>query len=304
MTIKGKSREEYGNQKIDRDGVEQVSKAAKQYNGNQLSGVKNGVAKLVGDGNGGIMYENPFLLNEITVSAPDMRIAKVARDRPGYEGLSSFAVTAPMGIGALISNAGGAAVDAVVRGVSDYNSWGEMVGAKTGLADYANRIRGESPFRASLINVGINATNPGYLLGCVVGADGIPGGVIGSGVNNRAGMTVNNRASIVKNAARQLNMPLGKRVTIKRKNTYANKQFPTKINLPVLRQYHYPYLSLLTKYPKTEVFRNAKFIPRLLENNKIQDFFYYYANSDDKKKESDKFSSQDVSWNSTCRLYK
>ena len=304
MTIKGKSREEYGNQKIDREGVDQVSKAAKQYNGNQLSGVKNGVAKLVGDGNGGIMYENPFLLNEVTVSAPDMRIAKVARDRPGYEGLSSFAVTAPMGIGALISNAGGAAVDAVVRGVSDYNSWGEMVGAKTGLADYANRIRGESPFRASLINVGINATNPGYLLGGVVGADGIPGGVVGSGVNNRAGMTVNNRASIVKNAARQLNMPLGKRVTIKRKTTYANKQFPTKINLPVLRQYHYPYLSLLTKYPKTAVFRNAKFIPRLLDNNKIQDFSYYYANSDDKKEESDKFSSQDVSWNSTCRLYK
>ena len=294
MTIKGKSREEYGNQKIDRDGLEQVSRAAKQYEGNQLNGVKNGVAKLVGDGNGGIMYENPYLLNEVTVSAPDMRIAKVARNRPDYKGLSSFAVTAPMGIGALISNAGGAAVDAVVRGVSDYNSWGEMVGAKTGLADYANRIRGESPFRASLINVGINATNPGYLLGGVVGADVIPGGVVGSGVNNRAGMTVNNRASIVKNAARQLNMPLGKRVTIKRKTTYANKQFPTKINLPVLRQYHYPYLSLLTKYPKTAVFRNAKFIPRLLDNNKIQDFSYYFANSDDKKEESDKFSSRNL----------
>lgn len=294
MTIKGKSREEYGNQKIDIEGVDQVSRASKQYNGNQLSGVKNGVAKLVGDGNGGFMYENPFMLNEVTVSAPDMRIAKVARDRPGYKGLNSFAVTAPMGIGALISNAGGAAVDAVVRGVSDYNSWGEMVGAKTGLADYANRIRGESPFRASLINVGINATNPGYLLGGVVGADGIPGGVIGSGVNNRAGMTVNNRASIVKNAARQLNMPLGKIVTIKRKTTYANKQFPTKINLPVLRQYHYPYLSLLTKYPKTAVFRNAKFIPRLLDNNKIQDFSYYFANSDDKKEESDKFSSRNL----------
>ena len=122
MTIKGKSREEYGNQKIDREGVDQVFRAAKQYEGNQLSGVKNGVAKLVGDGNGGIMYENPFMLNEVTVSAPDMRIAKVARDRPGYEGLRSFAVAAPMGIGALISNAGGAAVDAVVRGVSDYNS--------------------------------------------------------------------------------------------------------------------------------------------------------------------------------------
>ena len=294
MTIKGKSREEYGNQKIDIEGVDQVSRASKQYNGNQLSGVKNGVAKLVGDGNGGFMYENPFMLNEVTVSAPDMRIAKVARDRPGYKGLNSFAVTAPMGIGALISNAGGAAVDAVVRGVSDYNSWGEMVGAKTGLADYANRIRGESPFRASLINVGINATNPGYLLGGVVGADGIPGGVIGSGVNNRAVMTVNNRASIVKNAARQLNMPLGKIVTIKRKTTYANKQFPTKINLPVLRQYHYPYLSLLTKYPKTAVFRNAKFIPRLLDNNKIQDFSYYFANSDDKKEESDKFSSRNL----------
>ena len=294
MTIKGKSREEYGNQKIDREGVEQVSRAAKQYEGNQLSGVKNGVAKLVGDGNGGFMYENPFLLKEVTVSAPDMRIANVARDIPDYKGLNSFAGTAPMRIGALISNAGGAAVDAVVRGVSDYNSWGEMVGAKTGLADYANRIRGESPFRASLINVGIYATNPGYLLGGVVGAEGIPGSVIGSGVNNRAGMTVNNRASIVKNAARQLNMPLGKRVTIKRKTTYANKQFPTKINLPVLRQYHYPYLSLLTRYPKTAVFENAKFIPRLLDNNKIQDFSYYYVNSDDKKEESDKFSSRNL----------
>lgn len=210
MTIKGKSREEYGNQKIDGEGVEQVSRAAKQYNGNQLSGVKNGVVKLVGDGNGGIMYEYPFMLNQITVSAPDMRIANAARDRPDYKGLSSFAVTAPMSIGALISNAGGAAVDAVVRGVSDYNSLGEMVGAKTGLADYANRIRGESPFRASLINVGINATNPGYLLGGVVGAEGIPGGAVGSGVNNRA--------SIVKNAARQLNMPLGKKVTKKKKN--------------------------------------------------------------------------------------
>ena len=285
MTIKGKSREEYGNQKIDGEGVEQVSRAAKQYNGNQLSGVKNGVAKLVGDGYGGIMYENPFLLNEVTVSAPDMRIAKVARDRPNYKGLSSFAVTAPMGIGALISNAGGAAVDAVVRGVSDYNSWGEMVGAKTGLADYANRIRGESPFRASLINVGINATNPGYLLGGVVGAEGIPGGAVGSGVNNRA--------SIVKNAARQLNMPLGKRsdvkITIRRKN-----QFPTKMNLPVLRQYYIPYLSLLTKYPKTEVFRNAKFIPRLLDDNKIKDFSYYYVNSDDEKKERDKFPSRNL----------
>jgi hypothetical protein len=303
MTIKGKSREEYGNQKIDREGVEQAVRTAKQYESNQLSGVKNGVTKLVGDGNGGIVYENPYLLNEVTVSAPDMRIAKAARDRPDYKGLSSFAVTAPMGIGALISNAGGAAVDAVVRGVSDYNSWGEMVGAKTGLADYANRIRGENPFRASLINVGINATNPGYLLGYVIGAEGIPGGAVGSGVNNRAGMTVNNRANIVKNAARQLNMPLGRKVTIKRK-MYANEQFPTKINLPVLRQYYYPYLSLLTEYPKTAVFRNAKFIPRLLDDNKIKDFYYYYANSDDKKEESDKFSSQDVSWNSTCRLYK
>ena len=290
MTIKGKSREEYGNQKIDREGVEQVYRAAKQYEGNQLSGVKNGVAKLVGDGNGGIMYENPFVLNEVTVSAPDMRIAKAARDRPGYEGLSSFAVTAPMGIGALISNAGGAAVDAVVRGVSDYNSWGDMVGAKTGLADYANRIRGESPFCASLINVGINATNPGYLLGGVVGADGIPGGFVGSGVNNRAGMTVNNRASVVKNAARQLNMPLGKRITIKRKMS-ANEQFPTKINLPVLRQYYYPNLSLLTKYPKIEVSRNFNFIHSLLDDNKIKDFSYYYADSDDKKKEGDNFSS-------------
>ena len=122
MTIKGRSREEYGNQKIDGEGVEQVARAAKQYDGNQVSGVKNGVAKLVGDGNGGIMYENPFILKEVTVSAPDMRIAKAARDRPGYEGLNSFAATAPLGIGALISNAGGAAVDAVVRGVSDYNS--------------------------------------------------------------------------------------------------------------------------------------------------------------------------------------
>ena len=302
MTIKGKSREEYGNQKIDGDGIKQTIIAAKQYKGNQLSGVKNGVAKLVGDGYGGIMYENPFLLNEATVYAPDLRIAKAARDRPDYEGLRSFAVTAPMGIGALISNASAAAVDAVVRGASDYNSWGEMVGAKTGLADYANRIRGESPFRASLINVGINATNPGYLLGGVVGTEGILGGV-GSGVNNRAGITVNNRANIVKNAARQLNMPLGRKVTIKRKMS-ANEQFPTKINLPVLRQYYYPYLSLLTKYPKTTVFRNAKFIPHLLDDNIIKDFSYYYANSDNKKEESDKFSSQDVRWNSTYRLYK
>ena len=290
MTIKGKSREEYGNQKIDREGMEQVSRAAKQYNGNQLSGVKNGVAKLVGDGYGGIMYENPFMLNEVTVSAPDMRIAKTTRDRPDYKGLSSFAVTAPMGIGALISNAGGAAVDAVVRGVSDYNSWGEMVGSKTGLADYANRIRGESPFRASLINVGINATNPGYLLGGVVGAEGIPGGAVGSSVNNRAGISVNNRAGIVKNAARQLNMPLGKKVTIKRKMN-ANEQFPTKINQTLLRSYHYPYFDLLSKYPKTAEFRNAKFIPSLLDDNKIKDFYYYYVNSDDKKKERDKFSS-------------
>lgn len=294
MTIKGKSREEYGNQKIDREGVDQVSRAAKQYEGNQLSGVKNGVAKLVGDGNGGIMYENPFMLNEVTVSAPDMRIAKVARDRPGYEGLSSFAVTAPMGIGALISNAGGAAVDAVVRGVSDYNSWGEMVGAKTGLADYANRIRGESPFRASLINVGINATNPGYLLGGVAGAEGIPGGAIGSGVNNRAGMTVNNRDSIVKNAARKLNMPLGKRsdvkITIRRKN-----QFPTEINHPLLRSYHYPYLDLMSKYPKIGALRNANYYHYLIDDNNYRNLFdYYYANSDDKKKERDKFSSRNL----------
>ena len=290
MTIKGKSREEYGNQKIDGEGVEQVSRSAKQYNGNQLSGVKNGVAKVVGDGNGGIMYEYPFMLNQVTVSAPDMRIAKAARDRPDYKGLSSFAVTAPMGIGALISNAGGAAVDAIVRGVSDYNSWGEMVGDKTGLADYANRIRGDSPFRASLINVGINATNPGYLLGGVVGAEGIPGGAVGSGVNNRAGIRVNNRASIAKNAARQLNMPLGKKVTIKRKIN-ANERFPTKINHTLLRSYHYPYLDLLSKYPKIAEFRNAKFIPSLLDDNKIKDFYYYYVNSDDKKKERDKFSS-------------
>lgn len=294
MTIKGKSREEYGNQKIDREGVDQVYRAAKQYEGNQLSGVKNGVAKLVGDGNGGIMYENPFMLNEVTVSAPDMRIAKAARDRPDYEGLSSFAVTAPMGIGALISNAGGAAVDAVVRGVSDYNSWGEMVGAKTGLADYANRIRGESPFRASLINVGINATNPGYLLGGVAGAEGIPGGVVGSGVNNRAGMTVNNRASIVKNAARKLNMPLGKRsdvkITIRRKN-----QFPTEINHPLLRSYHYPYLDLMSKYPKIGALRNANYYHYLIDDNNYRIFFdYYYANSDDKKKERDKFSSRNL----------
>ena len=73
MTIKGKSREEYGNQKIDRESMEQVSRAAKQYKGNQVSGVKNGVAKLVGDGYGGIMYENPFMLNEVIVTAPDMR---------------------------------------------------------------------------------------------------------------------------------------------------------------------------------------------------------------------------------------
>lgn len=75
---------------------------------------------------------------------------------------------------------------------------------------------------------------------------------------------------------------------------YANKQFPTKINLPVLRQYYSPYLSSLTKYPKTAVFRNAKFIPRLLDDNIIEDFSYYYANSDGKEKEKDKFSSRNL----------
>lgn len=81
MTIKGKSREEYGNLNIDREGLQQAFRAAKQYKGNQVSGVKNGVAKLVGDGEGGIMYENPYLLDEVTVSAPDMRIAKAAQKK-------------------------------------------------------------------------------------------------------------------------------------------------------------------------------------------------------------------------------
>ena len=42
---------------------------AGQYKGNQVSGVKNGVASF-GFDNDGIYYENPYTLDEVTVTAP------------------------------------------------------------------------------------------------------------------------------------------------------------------------------------------------------------------------------------------
>lgn len=58
-----------------------AAKLCSKYNGNQVSGARDILAKVTYDAMGNTLYVNPYLLDEVTVKAPDLRAAVAARDR-------------------------------------------------------------------------------------------------------------------------------------------------------------------------------------------------------------------------------
>ena len=81
-----------------------------QHRGNQVSGVQNGLVRRAVDDKGNPVtmdgeqvYENPYMLDDVVVRAPNLQVAKAARERDGYGGLNTLATTAvsfPIGLGA------------------------------------------------------------------------------------------------------------------------------------------------------------------------------------------------------------
>lgn len=65
-----------------------AAKLCSKYKGNQVSGVRNILAKVKYDAKGNTLYVNPCLLDEVTVKAPDLRAAVAARDRKIHYGSS------------------------------------------------------------------------------------------------------------------------------------------------------------------------------------------------------------------------
>lgn len=73
--------------------------------GNQANGGSAAITSVGTDENGEPIYVNPYWLDEVTVKAPDLRVAKAARAREGYDGLRNFALAVPAiaGAGAIAS---------------------------------------------------------------------------------------------------------------------------------------------------------------------------------------------------------
>lgn len=106
---------------------------AGQYSGNQASGVRNGIARLRFDDDGAL-YENPYPLDEVTVQAPDLRVAKAARDRPDYRGLNSFVAGSAFGPAGLTAMLAANAMDHYVMRPATGKDWGSWMADKTGTA--------------------------------------------------------------------------------------------------------------------------------------------------------------------------
>lgn len=107
---------------------------AGQYRGNQVSGVKNGVASF-GFDNDGIYYENPYTLDEVTVTDPDLRVAKAARDRRDDAGLGQFAAASAFGPAGLTAMLAANAMNHYIMRPATGRDWGSWMADKTGTAD-------------------------------------------------------------------------------------------------------------------------------------------------------------------------
>lgn len=106
---------------------------AGQYRGNQVSGVKNGVASFDFD-NDGIYYENPYTLDEVTVTAPDLRVAKAARDRRDDADLVQFATASAFGPAGLTAMLAANAMNHYIMRPATGSDWGGWMADKTGTA--------------------------------------------------------------------------------------------------------------------------------------------------------------------------
>ncbi len=106
---------------------------AGQYRGNQVSGVANGVAQM-GFDKDGIYYENPYTLDEVTVTAPDLRVAKAARDRQDAAGLGQFAAASAFGPAGLTAMLAANAMDHYIMRPATGQNWGSWMADKTGTA--------------------------------------------------------------------------------------------------------------------------------------------------------------------------
>ncbi len=65
-----------------------AAKLCSKYIGNQVSGARNILTNVKYDAMGNTVYVNPYLLDEVTVNAPDLRAAVAARDRKNHFGTS------------------------------------------------------------------------------------------------------------------------------------------------------------------------------------------------------------------------
>lgn len=112
--------------------AERYAQSVGQYKGRQLSGVENGLARPTMDED---TVANPYMLDEVTVKAPDLRVAQMAAHRPDYWGLNALAGAAGGGIYGLAGLAGSLAFDKYIQETQGDGSFGEWLARKTETQD-------------------------------------------------------------------------------------------------------------------------------------------------------------------------
>ena len=147
--------------------ADKYAQSVGQHRGNQVSGVQNGLVRRAVDDKGNPVtmdgeqvYENPYMLDDVVVKAPNLQVAKAARERPNYRGLNGFANAAVGGLVGLAGYYGGQLWDSAWKAGTG-NDWGASVlngvnriGDETGLyhVDPNNRY---AQFVAGLTNPGM-----------------------------------------------------------------------------------------------------------------------------------------------------
>ena len=81
--------------------ADKYAQSVGQHRGNQASGVHNGLVRRAVDDKGNPVtmdgeqvYANPYMLDDVVVKAPNLQVAKAAREREGYSGLNTLATAA------------------------------------------------------------------------------------------------------------------------------------------------------------------------------------------------------------------
>lgn len=141
----------------------QYARLVGQTAGNQVNGVSDGLARYTTDADGNIVADNAYMLDDVVAASPDLRVAKMARERPDYQGLNEFANAAVGGLAGVAGLYGSKAWDRSWK-ANTGNDWNTSVlngvnwiGDRTGL--YQVNPNGR------YAQLGATLTNPGLWLG-------------------------------------------------------------------------------------------------------------------------------------------